>query len=85
MGYSLRCKLCKQRGIEKSYEGETARNLHLRGKEHARQLKNKDNESVMYKHVMEDHAEEENIFFISTVNNGEKKTRASLKLFIHHS
>ena len=54
------CKLCKERGYEKSYEGETHRNMHIRGNEHTRGLKNKSPESPLWKHVNSDHKEEQN-------------------------
>ena len=37
VGYSLFCKTCKERGKERSYEGETCRSTYLRGREHARE------------------------------------------------
>lgn len=58
IGYTLRCKVCKD------YEGESCRNMHLRGKEHIQQLKNKDKNSVLLKHVEEDDKEDkENVEF----------------------
>ena len=32
--YRLSCNLCAKRGLERSYEGESCRNLYLRGREH---------------------------------------------------
>ena len=58
VGYSLICKLCDSRGIFKSYEGETCRNIFLRGKEHLRSFKNNNQNSVMRKHVNEYHVHE---------------------------
>ena len=37
------------------YHGETARNLHGRGKEHYYVLNNKSEKSSMYKHVLKEH------------------------------
>ena len=34
VGYSMICKLCKERGIDRTYEGETCRNTYIRGREH---------------------------------------------------
>ena len=59
IGYSILCKLCKVRGKDISYEGESARSAHLRGNEHFNAFKNKNKSSVMYKHVMNAHANEQ--------------------------
>ena len=40
--------------------GETCRNLYIRGQEHQRELNKKLDKSVLYKHVREDHINEEN-------------------------
>ena len=64
VGYSLICKLCDSRGILKTYEGETCRNIFLRGKEHLRSYKTNNQNSVMRKHVIDEHATEcENVDF----------------------
>ena len=64
VGYSISCKLCKQRGKEITYEGETGRNGFIRGKEHKRALENRNPNSILYKHVLNDHEnEEENVDF----------------------
>ena len=34
VGCSLICKMCKRRGINRTYEGETCRNVYLPGQEH---------------------------------------------------
>ena len=59
IGYSISCKLCKERGKEVSYEGESARSAHLHGNEHLSAFRNKTKTSVMYKHVMNKHDQEE--------------------------
>ena len=58
VGYSIECKLCNDRGINITYEGESARNLHLRTGEHLRDLKNKSDKSVLYKHILNKHEDE---------------------------
>ena len=60
IGYSIICKTCKERNIERTYEGETARNAYLRGNEHQRALERKSDNSVLYKHIQKEHREEEN-------------------------
>ena len=59
VGYSLQCKLCKKRNKEISYEGETARSGYLRQREHMKELEKKSKRSVLFKHVMNDHRNEE--------------------------
>ena len=59
VGYSLICKTCKARGLERTYEGETCRNTYLRGREHVRDYDKRSESSVMYKHVQKEHKGEE--------------------------
>ena len=73
VGYSLICKLCETRGILKSYEGETCRNAFLRGKEHLRSYKTNNQNSIMRKHIAEDHRNEMDVV------NFQMKVRGSFK------
>ena len=41
-----------------SYEGETARNAYIRGKEHKRAYERENENSVLYKHVLSEHKNE---------------------------
>ena len=59
IGYTLICKLCKDRNIKKHYHGESARNAYLRGREHVSEYGKKSKNSVMYKHVISDHKNEQ--------------------------
>ena len=59
IGYSLQRLLCKSRGIEKVYEGESCRNMYMRGKEHINQYKNNDPNSVLIRHAKTDHKDDE--------------------------
>ena len=59
IGYSLICKLCKDRNIEKQYHGESARNGYLRGREHVSEYRKKSKNSIMYKHVLGEHKHEQ--------------------------
>ena len=52
------CKLCKERDIVKTYEGESCRNGYLRGLEHQRDVEKKNEKSAIYKHIVKDHANE---------------------------
>ena len=52
--------LCKKRGMLTAYEGETARYVRSRGEEHIKALKRKDENSVLNKHLKNEHSEEEN-------------------------
>ena len=59
IGYSIQCLLCKSRGIEKVYEGESSRNMYLRQIEHTKQYENNDPNSVLLRHVKADHKNED--------------------------
>ena len=52
LGYRLICKTCKDRNIEKIYEGETSRSARIRSKE---LLLNEKSKNVLYKHKEMDH------------------------------
>ena len=41
------------------YFGESSRNAYLRGSEHLRALRNKNKSSVLFKHIMTEHREEQ--------------------------
>ena len=43
----------------KAYEGETSRSIRIRSMEHIRAFKNKKSDSVLYKHKMLEHINEE--------------------------
>ena len=65
------------RGTHKSYEGETCRNAHLRGKEHQRDIMLKNEKSAIYKHIKNDHTEEEeNVTFQMKVTGRFKSAMA---------
>ena len=49
------------RGKSVTYEGETSRNIHIRGNEHYKQLQNKSKHSVLYKHIQNEHSHEETL------------------------
>ena len=59
VGYRLYCGTCRDRGKDKAYEGETSRSGRLRGSEHLGDFLNKRPHSVLYKHKLVDHADEE--------------------------
>ena len=58
IGYTIICNLCKQRGMPTSYEGESARNMRSRGEEHLKALKRKDGNSILNKHIQNEHTDE---------------------------
>ena len=70
IGYRIICKLCESRNITVTYEGESCRNMNIRGNEHMKQLKNKDKNSVLYKHIQSVHAHEENIVKFQMIKTG---------------
>ena len=55
VGYRWTCNTCKEKDQIKVYEGETSRSGRLRGIEHVRALKNKQEDSVLYKHQIVEH------------------------------
>ena len=59
IGYSIFCRLCKDRKKSISYHGESARSCYLRGAEHVKELERRSKTSVLYKHVRSDHKDEE--------------------------
>ena len=54
--YEAKCRNCDEEGKSRTYHGETARNLHVRAKEHYSALYNKSDKNFMNKHIMEAHA-----------------------------
>ena len=57
VNYFAKCKTCDMNGKERVYHGETARNLHIRSKEHYSALSNECRNSFMYKHIQSEHKE----------------------------
>ena len=58
------CKTCELQGKVRVYDGETARNLHVRSKEHISQYDNNNKNSWMLKHVNNEHnGEKDNVEF----------------------
>ena len=53
------CKLCKERGKERTYEGETCKNTCIRGNKHMEEYEKKSRTSVMYKHLRTEHENQE--------------------------
>ena len=74
VGYSIVCNLCESRNIRKTYEGETCRTGFIRGQEHVKQFNKKSENSVMYRHVVEDHKDEEKSVQFSMKIKGRFKT-----------
>ena len=62
IGYRWVCLTCKERNINKVYEGESARSARIRGSEHLKALEKKSGASVLYKHKEAEH-KNENIKF----------------------
>ena len=56
--YEAACRKCNENGIVRKYDGETARNIHTRSKEHYDNLKNKSEKSWMLRHVLNEHKED---------------------------
>ena len=49
---------CKERDIVRVYEGETGRSARIRGAEHLKELEKKKEKSVLYKHKLTSHKNE---------------------------
>ena len=58
IGYRWLCLTCKNRDILKVYEGETGRSARIRGAEDVKELGGKKQKSVLFKHKMTDHKNE---------------------------
>ena len=59
VGYRLVCETCEEKGLHRTYEGETARSARTRGAEHMRDFKNGNSDSAMNKHKQNEHNGEE--------------------------
>ena len=66
VGYRWVCVTCKNRNKNKFYEGETGRSARIRGAEHISDFKNNREKSVLLKHKMTDHPNE-NVKFIMQI------------------
>ena len=80
VGYSIICQTCKDRKIERTYEGETCRNAHIRGNEHMKDLERKNERSVLHKHVVKEHPNEEDIVKFRMKVVGKFKTPISRQI-----
>lgn len=64
ISYSATCTLCEKEGRNKTYIGETCRNLYMRSKEHYAAFKHDNEKSFMFKHMNAEHADSnENVNF----------------------
>ena len=63
VGYRWTCENCRKKNLKRVYEGESSRSARLRGKEHARGLKNKLESNMLYKHKILEHTDDENVEF----------------------
>ena len=59
VGYRWSCMTCQERKITKVYEGETGRSARTRGAEHLKEFEQKKERSVLFKHKMTDHKNED--------------------------
>ena len=59
VGYRLICETCEEKGLQRIYEGETARSARTRGAEHMRDFKKGKLDSAMFKHKQNEHEGEE--------------------------
>ena len=63
VGYRWTCENCRIKSINRVYEGESSRSARLRGKEHLKGYKNKNENNMLYKHKLLEHPEEEDVQF----------------------
>ena len=68
VGYRLICETCRERGLNKIYEGETSRSAQVRGAEHLSQFRNGREDSALFKHKQNDHKEEDMTFKMEITN-----------------
>ena len=59
VGYKLECDTCLDRGQIRTYEGESSRSARIRGAEHLADLEKKRPKSVLLKHKLNEHIDEE--------------------------
>ena len=59
VGYRWQCVNCEIQNKVKIYEGETSRSARIRGSEHVKDLERKTEKSVLYKHIQNEHPNEE--------------------------
>jgi hypothetical protein len=59
VGYRLECDTCIARGKIRVYEGESSRSARIRGAEHLADFKSERSNSVLLKHKLKEHQEEE--------------------------
>ena len=55
VGYRLVCETCEEKGLHRTYEGETARSARTRGAEHMRDYNKGRMDNAMYKHKQNEH------------------------------
>ena len=68
VGYRLVCETCQDRGLQRIYEGETARSARIRGAEHLSNFRSGREDSPLFKHKQRDHKEEEMKFRMEITN-----------------
>ena len=68
IGYRWTCTTCSEKNILKVYKGETARSARIRCREHLRALENKRSDSVLYKHKISEHKNEDATFKFEITN-----------------
>jgi hypothetical protein len=68
VGYRWLCMTCKDREIIKVYEGETGRSARIRGAEHLREFEKQKQKSVLFKHKLAEH-ENEDVKFRMEITN----------------
>ncbi len=57
--YLDQCTLCKDRGLDSSYIGESSRSLYVRGKQHRTAIRTGQNHNAFTKHFQEFHRDQQ--------------------------
>ena len=68
VGYKLVCETCEEKGLDKVYEGETARSAQVRGAEHRRNFDNGREDSALHKHRINAHKDKEMKYRMAITN-----------------
>ena len=69
VGYRWQCLKCAENNKVKVYEGETGRSARIRGAEHVSDIENKREKSALYKHIKNEHKDDEEVKFAMEITN----------------
>ena len=67
--YKITCETCLQAGCKTTYEGETGRNAFTRGIEHKQGMRQKSENSALWKHCVLEHSSQEAEFSMQVIQS----------------